>query len=63
MIIIFSVQKEKIHSALSMAEERTGEKKISHRCNNSKILQVSFCMTLVCDECWSFSGSKSQLNW
>lgn len=46
MIIIFSVEKEKIHSALSMAEERTGEKKISHRCNNSKILQVSFCMTL-----------------
>lgn len=29
VIIIFSVQKEKIHSALSMAEERTGEKKIS----------------------------------
>lgn len=30
MIIIFSVEKEKIHSALSMAEERTGEKKRFH---------------------------------
>lgn len=47
----------------SEEQELNGGETIFHTVGKrARILQVSFCLTLVYDECLSFSGSKSRVN-